>query len=107
MVMAFDKARVLLAVGSVLALAACGSAPGQPAQAGPGATHASARAHAYDRASGRLAWRTDMPTFASSPPVLAAGGILVQSADLIYACAAAGSAAALRTGAGNRTAGPA
>jgi outer membrane protein assembly factor BamB len=62
---------------------------------------------AYDRASGRLAWRTDMPTFVQSPPVLAAGGILVQSADLIYACAAAGSAAALRTGAGNTTAGPA
>ena len=62
---------------------------------------------AYGRASGRLAWRIDMPTFVSSPPVLAAGRILVQSADLIYACAATGSAAALRTGAGNTTADPA
>jgi hypothetical protein len=87
MVMALDKARVLLAASSVLALAACGSVAGQ-----------------NDR---RLAWRTDMPTFVQSPPVLTAGGILVQSADLIYACAAAGSAAALRTGAGNTTAGPA
>jgi outer membrane protein assembly factor BamB len=62
---------------------------------------------AYGRASGRLAWRTDMPTFVQAAPVLAAGNILVQSADLIYACAATGSAAALRTGAGNTTADPA
>ena len=40
MVMVFDKARVLLAASSVLALAACGSVPGQHAQAGPAATHA-------------------------------------------------------------------
>ena len=36
--MAFEKARVLLSAGSVLALAACGSVPAQHAQAGPAAT---------------------------------------------------------------------
>ena len=58
---------------------------------------------AYQLASGRLAWRVDMPTFVQSPPVLVPGGILVQPGDLIYACADR----TLRTGAGNTTAGPA
>jgi hypothetical protein len=140
MIMAFDKARVLLITRTdVLALeglqavalvdrnAADGRViwqdpltnppvGGQPVtQAGPLALlpggprvpGTPAPLLAYDRVSSRLAWLTDMPTFVQSPPVLAAGGILVQSADLIYACAAAGSAAALRTGAGNTTAGPA
>jgi outer membrane protein assembly factor BamB len=61
---------------------------------------------AYQTAGGKLAWRADMPAFVQPPPVLVPGGILVQSADPLYACAAGG-AGALRTGAGNTTAGPA
>jgi outer membrane protein assembly factor BamB len=71
---------------------------GEPRHSG-----ASAPLLAYQMASGRLAWRADMPTFVQTPPVLVPGGILVLSADPIYACAAA----ALRTGGGNTTAGPA
>jgi hypothetical protein len=59
-------ARLPLVAGSTLALAlvlaACGNAPGR--QAG-------------------------MPTFVQSPPVLVSGGILVQPADTMYACAVA------------------
>jgi hypothetical protein len=46
---------------------------------------------AYDLATGRLAWRADMPTFVQTPPVPAAGGVLIQPADPGYACLAAGS----------------
>ena len=41
------------------------------------------------RLTPRLAWQAGMPTFVQSPPVLVSGGILVQPADLAYACAAA------------------
>ncbi len=44
---------------------------------------------AYQAASGRLAWQAGMPTFVQSPPVLVSGGILVQPADTMYACAVA------------------
>jgi outer membrane protein assembly factor BamB len=44
---------------------------------------------AYQTASGELAWQAAMPTFVQSPPVLVPGGILVQPADLAYACALA------------------
>jgi len=44
---------------------------------------------AYQAASGRLAWRAAMPAFVQAPPVLVAGGILVQPADPGYACAVA------------------
>jgi hypothetical protein len=53
----------------------------------PGAT---APLLAYQTASGRLAWRAGMPTFVQSPPVLVPGGILVQPADPVYACATTG-----------------
>jgi outer membrane protein assembly factor BamB len=76
-------------------------------QGGPRAPGTPAPLLAYDKASGKLAWHTDMPTFVQSPPVLAPGGILVQSGDLMYACAATASSGALRTGGGNTTAGPA
>jgi outer membrane protein assembly factor BamB len=72
-------------------------------QGGPRAPGTPAPLLAYDKASGRLAWRTDMPTFVQSPPVLVPGSLLVQPGDLIYACADR----TLRTGAGNTTAGPA
>jgi outer membrane protein assembly factor BamB len=45
---------------------------------------------AYQLTSGRSAWRVDMPTFAVASPVLAPGHMLVQSADLMSACAIAG-----------------
>jgi outer membrane protein assembly factor BamB len=60
---------------------------------------------AYQMASGRLAWRAEMPAFVQAPPLLGSSGILVLSADPLYACAAGG-AGFLRTGAGNTTAGP-
>jgi len=41
-------------------------------------------------ATGRAAWRAAMPTFVQSPPVLVPGGILVQPADPVYACATTG-----------------
>lgn len=53
----------------------------------PGAT---APLLAYQTASGRLAWQAGMPTFVQSPPVLVPGGILVQPADPVYACATTG-----------------
>jgi outer membrane protein assembly factor BamB len=53
----------------------------------PGAT---APLLAYQTSSGRLAWRAGMPTFVQSPPVLVPGGILVQPADPVYACATTG-----------------
>ncbi len=70
----------------------------QVLQAGPlavlqgdaGRPEAPAPLLAYQLTRGRLAWRVDLPTFVQSPPVLGSGQMLVQSADLIYACAAAG-----------------
>ena len=53
----------------------------------PGAT---APLLAYQTASGRLAWQAGMPTFVQSPPVRVSGGILVQPADPVYACATTG-----------------
>ena len=52
----------------------------------PGST---AQLRAYQMAGGRLAWQVGMPTFVQAPAVLVPGGILVQPADLAYACAAA------------------
>jgi hypothetical protein len=40
-------------------------------------------------ASGRLAWQAGVPAFVEAPTVLVPGGILVQPADLAYACATA------------------
>jgi outer membrane protein assembly factor BamB len=44
----------------------------------------------YDLATGRLDWRAAMPAFVQTPPIPAAGGLLVQPADPGDACAAAG-----------------
>jgi outer membrane protein assembly factor BamB len=44
----------------------------------------------YDLASGRLDWRAAMPVFVQTPPIPAAGGLLVQPADAGYACVSAG-----------------
>lgn len=43
---------------------------------------------AYDLATGRPAWRAGMPTFVQTPPVPAAGGLLIQPADPGYGCPA-------------------
>jgi outer membrane protein assembly factor BamB len=59
-------------------------------QGEPGTPRAPATLRAYQMASGRLAWQAAMPTFVQSPPVLVPGGILVQPADLMYACATTG-----------------
>ena len=59
-------------------------------QGEPRAPGATAPLLAYQTASGRLAWRAAMPTFVQSPPVLVPGGILVQPADPVYACATTG-----------------
>jgi outer membrane protein assembly factor BamB len=63
-------------------LAVVQSTPGRPGTPAP--------LLAYQLTSGRLAWQADMPTFVQASPVLVPGGILVQPADLIYACAVAG-----------------
>jgi outer membrane protein assembly factor BamB len=44
---------------------------------------------AYRMATGKVAWEVNMPAFVSQAPVPAAGGLLVQPADLIQACALA------------------
>jgi len=44
----------------------------------------------YDLATGRPGWHAAMPAFAQTPPVPAAGGLLVQPADPGFACASAG-----------------
>ena len=59
-------------------------------QGEPGVPGAAAPLLAYQAASGGLAWQAGMPAFVQSPPVLVAGGILVQPADPVYACAVAG-----------------
>jgi hypothetical protein len=52
-----------------------------------------ARAHrpapllSYDLATGRPAWRADLATSVTTPPVPAAGRLLIQPADPGYACA--------------------
>ena len=55
--------------------------PGEPATTG-----ATAPLRAYQTASGRLAWQAGMPSVVQWPPVLVPGGMLVQSADPVYAC---------------------
>ena len=102
MVMAFDKARVLLSAGSVLALAACGSVPAQHAQAGPAPTRAHATqatpaggscgspppryAWAVDVTRvGRMLWKTPLATentyFPSTTPPLVVGSVAVFAQD--------------------------
>jgi outer membrane protein assembly factor BamB len=44
----------------------------------------------YDLATGRLDWEAAMPAFVQTPPIPAAGGLLVQPADPGYGCASAG-----------------
>jgi hypothetical protein len=57
---------------------------------------ATARAHraapllSYNLATGRAAWRADMPALVQMPPVPAMGGLLIQPADPGYACASTG-----------------
>ena len=58
-------------------------------QGEPAVPGAAAPLLAYQAASGGLAWQAAMPTFVQSPPVLVSGGILVQPADPVYACATA------------------
>ena len=58
-------------------------------QGEPGNPGSTAQLRAYQMAGGRLAWQVGMPTFVQAPAVLVPGGILVQPADLAYACAAA------------------
>jgi outer membrane protein assembly factor BamB len=41
---------------------------------------------AYDLATGRPAWRADLPTSVQMPPVPVVGGLLIQPADLNYFC---------------------
>ena len=103
MVMALDKARVLLAASSVLALAACGSGAGQHAQAGAATTPAPASAHgtpaggscgppppryawAVDvTTAGQMLWRTPLATrdtfFSSTVQPVAAGPVAVFAQD--------------------------
>src|SRR5271169_48018 len=99
MVMALEKARVLLAAGSVLALAACGSVTGQHAQAGPASTRAHATpaggncgspppryAWAVDvTTTGRMVWKTPLATtntyLSSTVPPLVVGPVAVFAQD--------------------------
>ncbi len=69
-----------------LPLAAAGTLailPGEPAKPGDVAP-----LRAYQAATGRLAWQAAMPAFVPSPPRPVPGGLLVQAADPMYACAA-------------------
>jgi outer membrane protein assembly factor BamB len=52
---------------------------------------------AYRMATGKVAWKVNMPAFVSQAPVPAAAGILVQPADLIQACPLARESAAGRS----------
>ena len=70
-----------------------------------GAAHNPRRAAAYQAVGGRLAWQASLPAFVQAPPVLVPGGILVQPADLSYACAASFTTGAVTTDAGKTTAG--
>ena len=99
MVMAFDKARVLLAAGAVLALAACGSVPARHAQTGPVPTRARATpaggrcgspppryAWAVDVSrAGRMLWKTPLATTntysPSTTPPLPVGPVAVFAQD--------------------------
>jgi outer membrane protein assembly factor BamB len=69
----------VLAAGPLAVLQGAPATPGHPAPL-----------LAFQLASGRPAWRVDMPTFVVTQPVLTPGHILVQPADLMSACAAAG-----------------
>lgn len=69
---------------SVLAAGPLAILQGEPGD--PGST---AQLRAYQMAGGRLAWQVGMPAFVQAPAVLVPGGILVQPADLAYACAVA------------------
>jgi outer membrane protein assembly factor BamB len=69
----------VLAAGPLAVLQGDPATPGHPAPL-----------LAYQLASGRPAWRVDMPTFVVTQPVLTPGHVLVQPADLMSACAAAG-----------------
>jgi outer membrane protein assembly factor BamB len=57
---------------------------------------AATRAHqpapllSYDLATGHPRWQAAMPAFVQTPPLPAAGGLLIQPADPGHACASAG-----------------
>jgi outer membrane protein assembly factor BamB len=72
-----DSYQPVLAAGTLAIL------PGEP-----GAPGAAAPLRAYQTATGRLAWQARLPAFVQSPPVPVPGGMVVQSADPPYACAA-------------------
>jgi hypothetical protein len=69
-------------------------------QGDPRAPGSTAPLRAYQAVGGRLTWQASLPTFVQVPPVLVPGGILIQPADTMYACAAAVTTDAGRTPAG-------
>jgi outer membrane protein assembly factor BamB len=69
----------ILAAGPLAVLEGDPARPGHPAPL-----------LAFQLTNGHLAWRVDMPTFVATQPVLTPGHVLVQPADLMSACAAAG-----------------
>jgi hypothetical protein len=88
MVMRSGTARLLLAACSTLTLVACGSVAGQHARTGSTATRAQASAPGTP-AYGTPGTSVILTEGVQSPPVLVSGGILVQPADTMYACAVA------------------
>ena len=84
----------VLAVGALAVLQGAPRTPGAPAPL-----------RAYQVASGKLAWQAGLPAFVQAPPVLVPGGILIQPADTMYACAASFTTGAVTTDAGKTTAG--
>jgi outer membrane protein assembly factor BamB len=68
-------------------------------QGDPRAPGSTAPLRAYQAAGGRLTWQANLPTFVQAAPVLVPGGILIQPADTMYACAAAFNTGAFTTGA--------
>ena len=71
--------------------APAGAAPGGPGDRGSRALPTGQRPLlSYDLATGRPAWRADLPTSVTTPPVPAAGRLLIQPADPGYACALSG-----------------
>jgi outer membrane protein assembly factor BamB len=69
----------VLAAGPLAVLQGDPATPGHPAPL-----------LAYQLASGRPAWRVDMPTFVMTQPVLTPGHVLVQPANLMAACPVSG-----------------
>jgi outer membrane protein assembly factor BamB len=77
----WDEPSAEQVTGAVLLVGPDAVVQGNSEEAGP-----PSKVTAYDVATGVIAWQSDLPAFAEQAPASAAGGLLLEPADLVQGC---------------------